>query len=119
MMGLLSPGRPGPSQIIHIPGRVERIEPDCLLHLVDGLFRLTDIDEEITHVREKVRVVGIQVSSAQVTGHRLLVLPVVERCPFPAFLGVPFTVGAISPRHAPQITRGPIFLRPSLLQVPS
>ena len=32
------------------------IEPDCLLHLVDCLFRLADEDEEITHFREKLRV---------------------------------------------------------------
>ena len=71
----------GPSQIFHIPALVERVEADCLLHLVDCSFRLADEDEEIGHFREELRVVRIEFSGAQVMRHRLLVLPVVQICP--------------------------------------
>ena len=67
----------GPSHIFDIPVLVERIEPNCLLHLVDGLFRLAEKDEQITHLRENLGVVRIEFSSAQVMRHRILELPVV------------------------------------------
>ena len=67
----------GPSQILIVPALVERIESDCLLHLLNRLFRLADIDEEVTHFREKLRIVRIEFPRALVTGHRLLVFPFV------------------------------------------
>ena len=67
----------GPSHIIDIPIVVVRIEPNGLLYLVDGLFRLAEVDEQIAHLRENLGVVRVQFSSPQVMRQRIVELPVV------------------------------------------